>query len=190
VLELAGPLAVAALVLAAGGLFKLRDPAPTGAMFRALGVRGTRLAVGLAVASAALELGLGLATSFLGGRVLGATTALAFVVFAFVAWRLTRMPDASSCGCFGRLSAEPTRWHVGVNVAVAIGAAAAAVADAPGFLDARTELPGGGLVFGALALVGAWLVVATLTVLPEAMVATRRGPRRPAVHRFEIGGAP
>jgi hypothetical protein len=190
VLELAGPLAVAALVLAAGGLFKLRDPSPTGAMFTTLGVRRSRLAMALALVSACVELGLGLATVFVGGRVLGALTAIAFVAFALVALRLTRAPVATSCGCFGRLSAEPTAWHVGVNVAVALGAAVAAVVDAPGFVEARQDLPGGGLVFGALALLGAWLVVATLTVLPEAMTAARRGPRRPTVQTFEITGAP
>jgi hypothetical protein len=36
-LELAGPLAVAALVLTAGGLFKLRDPGPTRDMLRSIG---------------------------------------------------------------------------------------------------------------------------------------------------------
>jgi hypothetical protein len=190
VLELAGPLAVAALVLTAGGLFKLRDPVPTRAMFSALGIRSQRLATVFAVVGACVEVTLGLATLFVGGRVLGALTALAFVAFALVAWRLVRASAATSCGCFGRLSSEPTLLHVGVNVAVAIGVAGAAVADAPGFLEARQDLPGAGLVFGALALLGAWLVVATLTVLPDAMTAARRGPRRAPVNVFEITRAP
>jgi hypothetical protein len=189
VLELAGPLAVAALVLAAGGLFKLRDPGPAAAMFRTLGVHrppATRIA---AVMSGIVELVLGVTTFVLGGRVLASATALAFVVFALVAWRLVRMPAGASCGCFGRLSGESTLLHVGIDVAVALVAVSAAVVDAPGFADARTELPGGGLVFGGLALLGGWLVVAALTALPEAITAARRGPATPAVRSFDITGA-
>lgn len=185
-LELAGPLAVAALVLAAGGVFKLRDPAPTRSMLAATGVRSPKLAAVLAVGSGLVELGLGAATFVVGGRVLGLFTATAFVVFTVLAARLVRLPTAASCGCFGRHSGDTTWLHVGVDAAVAAVAFTAGVFDAPGFLAARADLPGAGIAFVGLAAIGAWLVIATMTVLPDALVASRRGPQPATVRSFEL----
>jgi hypothetical protein len=185
-LELAGPLAVAALVLAAGGAFKLRDPEPTRSMFTEIGVRSPRLATMLAVGSGVAELALGTATFLVGGRVLGLLTAAAFVVFTLLAARLVRLPTTASCGCFGRHSGDTTWLHVGVDAAVAAVALTAAVLDAPGFLDARGDLPGAGIAFVGMAAIGAWLVIATMTVLPDALVASRRGPQPATVRAFEI----
>jgi hypothetical protein len=190
VLELAGPLAVAALVLAAGGLFKLGDPAPTRAMFVSLGVSSRRVAGVLAAVSAIVELAVGLVAFVFGGWLPAAATAVAFLAFALIAWRMTRLPSVTSCGCFGRLSSEPTLLHVAMNLAVAAGALTAMVGDAPGFLDVRRQIPAGGLVFGALALVGAWLVVVAMTILPETLAAARRGPAPATVRTFEITREP
>jgi hypothetical protein len=187
-LELAGPLAVAALVLAAGGAFKLRDPESTRTMWRVFGVsRGSALV--LAVGAGLVEVTLGLATFLVGGRVLAALTGAVFFTFAVMAEQLVRRPEATSCGCFGRHSGTTTRLHVVVDLVVGAVAAIAAVTDAPGFLDARSHLPGAGLVFVALAGLGAWFVIATMTVLPEALVAARRRPRTATVRTFEIRGS-
>jgi hypothetical protein len=185
-LELAGPLAVTALVLAAGGGFKLRDPAPTRSMFLEVGVRSSSAAAVLAVGSGLVELALGTATFLVGGRVLALLTAAAFAVFTLLAARLVRLPTTASCGCFGRYSGDTTWLHVGVDAAVAAVALTAAVFDAPGFITARADLPGAGVAFIALAAIGAWLVIATMTVLPDALVAARRGPRPATVRSFEI----
>src|SRR6478609_7208268 len=109
-LELAGPLAVAALVLAAGGAFKLRDPAPTRAMWEALGVGGPRVQWLLTLASGVVEVALGLATFLFGGWALGLATAAAFTIFALLASRLIH-GSAVSCGCFGKHSGRTTRLH-------------------------------------------------------------------------------
>ena len=185
-LELAGPLAVAALVLAAGGLFKLRDPAPTRDMFAALGVghRGLRLA--LALASGLVELALGVVTFLVGGWVLAFATAAVFAIFALLALRLVRTASAASCGCFGRHSGRTTGLHVAIDAVVAAVALTAGIADAPGFLDVRTELPAGGIVFAGLAALGAWLVIAALTVLPDTLDVARRTPRTATVRTFDI----
>jgi hypothetical protein len=185
-LELAGPLAVAALVLAAGGAFKLRDPATTRLMFTAIGVRSPKLAAVLAVGAGMVELALGTATFLVGGRVLGLLTTTAFVVFTLLAARLVRLPTTASCGCFGRHSGDATWLHVGVDAVVAVAAFAAAVFDAPGFLAARADLPGAGIAFVGMAAIGAWLVIASMTVLPDALVASRRGPQPATVRTFEI----
>jgi hypothetical protein len=187
-LELAGPLAVAALVLAAGGAFKLRDPAPTRAMWEALGVGGPRLQWLLTLASGAVELGLGLATFLFGGWALGLATAAAFAIFAVLASRLTH-GSAVSCGCFGKHSGRTTRLHVVIDATIALVALVAAAVDAPGFLSARSDLPGAGVAFVGFALLGAWFVIAALTVLPEALTAAERGPRTPAVRTFDITGS-
>jgi hypothetical protein len=184
--ELAGPLAVAALVLAAGGAFKLRDPAPTSAMWEALGMSGERARTTLTSLSGVVELALGLATFLVGGRVLALLTSAAFALFALLAARLVRLPAAASCGCFGRHSGRTTRLHVVVDAMVASVALVAAVFDVPGFLGARAELPGAGVAFVGFALLGAWFVIAALTVLPEALSAADRGTEAPAVRTFEI----
>jgi hypothetical protein len=185
-LELAGPLAVAALVLAVGGAFKLRDPRPTRDMFAAVGVRSRGARRVFALASGLIEVILGIATFLLGGWPLAFATAAAFAVFALLALRLVHTASAASCGCFGRHSGRTTGVHVAVDVGVAILALAAGIADAPGFLDVRNELPGNGFVFAGLAAIGAWLVVAALTVLPDALDATRRTPRPATVRTFDI----
>jgi hypothetical protein len=189
-LELAGPLAVAALVLAAGGTFKLRDPEPTVAMFGALGWLRARPALVMAYASGALELAVGMATFLVGGRVLATSTAILFAGFAAVAGRLVRLPSGTSCGCFGRHSGQTTWIHVVVDLALAAAASVAAVADAPGFLDARSSLPVGGALFVALAALGAWFAVAALTVLPEAMARAKRGPQAGSVKAFDLTSWP
>lgn len=187
-LELAGPLAVAALVLAAGGLFKLRDPEPTQQMLTAIGLPGRGALRVLAILSGFVELALGLATFFIGGSVLAACTAAAFVTFAVLAARLVRAPSPASCGCFGRHSGRTTWLHVAIDAAIAGLALAAAIGDAPGFANARPELAAAGVPFVGLAVLGAWFVVAALTVLPEALVAARPGPRATTVRTFEITG--
>jgi hypothetical protein len=187
-LELAGPLAVAALVLAAGGAFKLRDPVPTRAMWEALGVDGPRAQWLLTVISGLVELALGLATFVVGGRALGFATAGAFTIFAVLAAQLTQLP-AVSCGCFGKHSGRTTRLHVVIDAVIAVVAFGAALVDAPGFVGARADLPGAGIAFVGLALLGAWFVVAALTVLPEALAAAQRGSRTPAARSFHITGS-
>jgi hypothetical protein len=133
-----------------------------------------------------VEVTLGVATFMVGGRVLAAGTAASFTIFAIVAWRLVRSPDRGTCGCFGRHSSETTWFHVTIDLAVAAAALAAAMAEAPGLVDARLELPVGGLPFIGLAALGAWFVIAALTVLPAVSVAARRERRVPSVKTFQI----
>ena len=145
-LELAGPLAVAALVLAAGGAFKLRDPAPTRAMWGALGVDGARVPWLLTLASGVVELALGVATFLLGGGRWGwlrrprSRSSLCWPPGSFTVCRVVWLLREA----FGR----STRLHVVIDAVVAVVVAFGAVAvDAPGFLDARADLPGAGIVF-------------------------------------------
>lgn len=187
-LVLEGPFAVVAIVLAVGGLFKLRDPAPTGAMFSALGLPGSSWAVRLAGLT---ELAVGLAAFAVGGRVLAAAVATLYLAFAVVTLVLLRRADEGvSCGCFGRLSARPSAVHVVANLGAAAVGATAAVAGVPGFVAARPDLPAAGVPQALAVAVGAWLLVAVLTVLPDVLDAARRGPAPRVVRTFEVTTRP
>jgi hypothetical protein len=182
--ELVAPLAIVAGVVAVGGVMKIADPGATQEMLRALGMPA---AAWLARGVGLLELAVGLSAALLGGRVAPTALAVLYLVFAAVAWRLVRVGQASSCGCFGRLSAPATPVHVTADLAAAAVAAGAAVTAAPGLtgLDAGGPLPQ--VTVLALVAVGTWLAVAILTVLPATLVAARRVPARAAVQEFRIG---
>ena len=133
---------VVAGVLVLGGSAKLRDPAATTPMLRALGLPSS---AGVARALGAGELGVGVAAFLLGGPVLAAVTALLFAGFTVSILRLRASGDAAvSCGCFGRSSAPPSVLHVVVDALAAVVAVTAAVVAAPGFLEiARRPLGAG-----------------------------------------------
>jgi hypothetical protein len=182
--SLAGPVAVAALVLAVGGFYKLRDPAPTATMFATLGLPSSP---GLVRGVGVVEIAAGTATFLVGGPVATGGVAALFAGFTLITLRLVRLGDAAaSCGCFGRLSSRPSFVHVGVDAAAAVVAAIGALTGTPGFLELRSDLPAAGVPQLLLVALGAWLVVVTLTVLPDTLAAARRGPRQPSVRPFEI----
>ncbi len=112
-----------------------------------------------------------------------------FAVFAVVMARLVAMgPAASSCGCFGTLSTRPTAVHVVTDALAAAVALAAALTATPGILGAVRELGGVlGAVFVPLVALGAWALVAVVTVLPDALDAAGRGgpPSGPMFHLVE-----
>jgi len=188
VLVLEGPFAIVAIVLAVGGLFKLRDPAPTGAMFSALGLPGSSSVVRLVGLA---ELTVGVAAFVVGGRLLAAAVAVLYLAFAVVTLVLLRRADESvSCGCFGRLSARPSAVHVATNVGAVAVALVGALGGVPGFVAARPDLPAAGVPQALAIAVGAWLLVAVLTVLPDVLDAVRRGPAPSTVRTFGVTSHP
>lgn len=161
-------------VLAVGGIAKLRAPEATTPMLRALGLPARPWVARLL---GVVELGIGTATFLLGGPVLAALTALVFAGFTVSILRLRSSTDgAVSCGCFGRASAPPSAVHVVVDGVAALVAAAAAMTEAPGFVDMRPDLPAAGVVYLLVVTVAIGLTVALLTALPEALTAARRLP--------------
>jgi hypothetical protein len=185
VLALAGPLAIASVVVVAGGLYKLRDPSAAASAFRSLHLPSSAPAIRLFGSGEVL---LGSATLLLGGWWLAGVLAALYLAFAVVSWVLARARSSVSCGCFGSHSAEATGVHAVVNGVVAMVVAAAAVTGAPGFIETRSELAWGSLAFVALVAVGAWLLGAALTLLPDALAAARRVPVAHGVREFEIVG--
>jgi hypothetical protein len=168
---LGGLLGVVAGVLAVGGVAKLLGPEATVPMLRALGLPSSPV---LARLLGALEVAVGVAAFLVGGRWLAIAVAVLFTIFTVAVLRLRAGGEAVSCGCFGRSSAPPTLVHVAVDAVAAVVAIAAAVADAPGFLEVRADLPAAGVPQLLLTALAVWLGVAVLTVLPEALVAARR----------------
>ena len=163
---LAGPYLAAAVLLAAAGAAKLRDPLP---LVRAL--RSARLpgSSGLVRVLAAAELVLGVLAVVLGSRATAALVCASYLAFTgFVLLARRRGGVLASCGCFGRSDTPPTATHVVVTAALAAGAAAVCVrplGPLTGVLDAA---PAAGLplvLATAAVAVSAYLVLALLPLL-------------------------
>jgi hypothetical protein len=172
-----GPFFAATLLVGAAGVMKLVRPDTTRVALRSAGLPGTLV---VARSLGAVEVVLALATLWWGGPLLAGGVALAYLGFAgFSALLLQRTKGRASCGCFGDTDAPVTRLHVGVNVALAAVAVAAALGEADGFGPTVADQPGVGdqLAFVLLVVVLVRLVVALLTDLPALQAAQRRsGP--------------
>jgi hypothetical protein len=120
-------LAVAAAgLLAVAGAAKLLDPTMTVGAMRLMGLPATAWLVRL---GAAAELALGVAAIVAGGAVLWSLVAVSYAAFAaFVVAALLSGRPIGSCGCFGRDDTPPRWWHVVLDVALAVVAAAYALA--------------------------------------------------------------
>jgi hypothetical protein len=149
-------LAVAALLLAGGGLMKLVRPTATAL---ALGVPAAAVRTG-----AAAETVLGVTAIVQGGSLAAALVAASYAGFTvFVTTALFRGRPLSTCGCFGEPDTPPTALHVVVDLALAAGAGAGAARG------------GATVTFPQLvaAAVVAYLCFLALGALPRALVATR-----------------
>lgn len=161
------PLLVAASVLATAGVAKLRRPAPTGLALARAGLPGSDPAVR---ALGTAEVAAAVLAALVGGpaALLVVAAYLGFAAFtAAQVARERRGGDAADCGCFGDRSAPVGPLHVGVNLALAAGAAWAAAVGSEGLVAALADDPGAAVVTAALALVGAAGVQALLTDLPR-----------------------
>jgi len=172
---LAGPFLAGAALLGLAGLGKLRRPAPTAAVLRALGLPGSDL---LVRAGAAVEIVVAVGAVAFGNRVFAAMVAASYLAFAgFVLAAMRRQVPLRSCGCFGRADTPPSAVHVVVDLAfagVAGAVAAGPVGDLGRVLDGQPLL---GVPFLALTAVSVALAYLSLTVLPATLaLASRRAP--------------
>ncbi|MGZ0229266.1 MAG: MauE/DoxX family redox-associated membrane protein [Acidimicrobiales bacterium] len=161
-----GPYAIVCIVLALAGATKIINPLPTAQALRGSGLPSTRVLVRvLGAAELALAV-MGLTTDF----VLAAVgVGVMYVGFAgFIVLALSK-DSGISCGCFGASSAEPTWGHVVLNVAAAGAALASATVGPQALSDTLTDQPAYGLPFVGLALIGAVIMIALFTVLPETL---------------------
>ena len=180
---LLGPFAVVATVVAVAAIAKLVDPRSAAAPMASLRLPSSARAVR---AMAVVELAAGLAALTFGGRLAAVAVAALFAAFTVVAVILVRRPGASSCGCFGALSAQVGTIHVAIDAMAALVAAAAVVRPVPGLVADHGRLPAAGVPHAVLVVVGAVLLVAVLGPLAE----TRAAARAPAVRTFGPTGSP
>jgi hypothetical protein len=163
------PLLVAAALLLAAGLPKVRRPAPATGALRSVGVRVPEAAVRV---GGAAEAALGAAALLTGAPAYAAAVAASYAGFsAFLVAALARGGAVSSCGCLGRPDTPPTRTHLAVTLALAAAAATAAVAGASGLLDLGWSTSAAALA--ALTALAGWLAWMVFALLPHA-----RFPRR------------
>ncbi|HXY94239.1 MAG TPA: MauE/DoxX family redox-associated membrane protein [Acidimicrobiia bacterium] len=170
---LAGPFAIATVVLALGGASKMLEPADTANALRALHLPSGRVLVRV---GGAFELVVALAALVTGATVLAAVVALSYAAFAVVVMLALGSGRAiSTCGCFGKVDTPPSWVHVVLDLVFAGVAAAAAVA-----VDSQVALPDVlshqpllGIPFVVLVIVGTGLVFLAFTALPKTMAAVK-----------------
>ena len=167
--------ASAAVLLVIAGVVKVVRPANTVALLEDLGapslgpVDGRRLTFALG----GFEIALGLAALITEVTELAIVVGGVYVVFATTVVRAMRL-GAGSCGCFGRIDAPPSWWHIVGNLALAAGSIVAAGGRSP--LEVMEDQPAGGLGFVVVVGVLAGLELIVFTAIPEAM--DRRRPAR------------
>jgi hypothetical protein len=173
---LAGPFAIAAVLLAVGGTAKAVRPRDTAQAITAVGVRfprvlPARVAVRL---GGVVEAVIGVAALLVAGPVLCGLVAVSYLAFAgFVLVALRTGAPISSCGCFGKVDTPPSMVHVGLDVAFAGVAAAAAFTGDVALPDVIADQPLLGIPFLLLLVIGCSLVFLAFSSLPKTMAAVR-----------------
>jgi hypothetical protein len=172
---LAGPFAVAAILLAAGGIAKFHRPDPTAV---ALGAVGLPRSVALVRAFGAVEGVVGAGALTLGHAVFALFVGVSYLAFAlFVLVALARNGPVSSCGCFGEPDTPATAVHVALDAAAAAVAFAVAAGGGSDWVSLLRDQPLAGVPFVLLSAVGAYLGYVVLTVLPTVSSRTASGTR-------------
>jgi Methylamine utilisation protein MauE len=160
--------AIALGLLAASGVAKLADPAPTTGAMRSAGLPASDI---VTRSLGIIEVALSVVSLVVGGpAVIGAAVLYAgFTIFTFAAVR-NRIP-VQSCGCFGREDTPPTWAHVAYN---AVSTAALVWLAALGVAAIDWDLPVFELIsFGLFALVGVYASYLLLARLPQVLQAVR-----------------
>lgn len=181
----AGPLAIGALLLLGAGLAKARNPS---GVDRALRNVGLALPVSVLRAGAVAEVVLGAWALLVGGALSAALVAASYAGFSVFLLIARRSPEAADCGCFGRSGGGPTVRHLTVDVALALGALAAALTGAPGLVTLVGKRPGIGAAFLVVAAAGAWL--AAVVIDPPGQRPDAPDPPRQLVLRSEPSARP
>jgi methylamine utilization protein MauE len=174
---MAGPFAIAAALLALGGLMKAWRPHDTANALRGIGLPGSSLLVRV---GGVIELVIGAAALIIGGTLSAVFVALSYSLFvAFVVVALRRDVPIATCGCFGKVDTPPSRVHVGINLVAVAAAVTVAVDPSAGLMQTIRLQPLAGVPYVLLVGLGVELVYVALTSLPRtlALVPNARGWR-------------
>lgn len=159
---LGGPFLVAAALLGAAGVVKLRSPVAASA---ALASVGWPAGLGLVRALGATEVMLSVGAVVFGGRAPGAAVAAAYLGFSvFITVAMVR--GAASCGCFG--DSPPSAIHLAWNIAAAGVATAVALWGVPG-VGSLVQRPAVAAAMAIWVVVGGYLSYVVLKMLPRTM---------------------
>ncbi len=169
---LAGPLAIAAVLLMVGGVAKARTPGDTA---RALHAVGISMPFWLVRAGAVFECLVGIGLLLVASPLFAALVALSYLAFTvFVVRALRAGSPISTCGCFGTIDTPPSRVHVVIDGLVAIVAAAAAIVGTDVSLPTvLPQQPMAGVPFVMLVVIGSGLVFLAFSSLPRTFAAVR-----------------
>ncbi len=174
---LAGPFAIACVLLAGAGALKAAKPTDTANALRAVGLpfaRRTRLVVVRAFGAA--EVIIAVAALLTGNAVASALVALSYAGFAgFVVVALRRNAPIASCGCFGKVDTPPSAVHVVLDLLFAGVAAVAAFTGDVALPDVLRAQPLAGVPYLVLLATGVYLVFLAFTALPKTMAAVPEG---------------
>jgi hypothetical protein len=170
--ELAGPFAIAAVLLVVGGAAKVWRPGDTARSLRGVGIA---LPVNAVRTGAAAEVVVGIGALTIASPVLPALVAVSYLAFTvFVVQALRSDVPISSCGCFGRIDTPPSRVHVVVDTVVAALAAVVALSGTDVTLPTvLPDQPLAGVPFVMLVAIGTGLVFVAFTSLPRTLAAAR-----------------
>jgi hypothetical protein len=165
----AGPFAIAAALLVAGGAAKAARPGDTA---NALGAVGLPRSVLLVRVGGLGEAAVGVAALAVGNRTTAVLVALSYAAFTvFVVVALRSGAPIASCGCFGKADTPPTRLHVAVNLGAVAAAVAVAMQPSAGLGVVLPRQPLAGVPFVALVACGVSLSFLLLSNLPRTMAA-------------------
>jgi len=164
--------ASAAVLLVLAGVVKVSRPTTAADLMQILGApargpwSGTRLAVGLG----AVEIVLGVAGLVSERPEIAVAVGLVYLVFAATVLRAMAV-GAPSCGCFGRVEAPPSWFHVSGNTVLAAASFVAANGSSP--LEVMDAQPAGGVGFVVAVGLLAGLALVVFIALPEVVAARR-----------------
>lgn len=169
---LAGPLAIAALLLVVGGFAKVASPGDTARALHAVGVRAP---FGWVRTGAALEVVVGVGLLLVASPIFAALVALSYLAFtAFVVQALRADSPLSTCGCFGSIDTPPSRVHLVIDVLVAVSAATVAITGTDVSLPTiLPDQPMAGVPFLMLVVIGTGLVFLAFSSLPRTLATVR-----------------
>jgi hypothetical protein len=172
---LAGPFAIACVLLAGAGALKAGKPGDTANALRAVGIPLSFTASRVLVrAFGAGEVVIAVVALFTGNVVASALVAVSYLAFAgFVVVALKRGTAIASCGCFGKVDTPPSVVHVVLDLCFAGVAAAAAITGDVAIPDVLRDQPLAGVPFALLLATGVYLVFLAFTALPKTMAAVR-----------------
>jgi hypothetical protein len=174
---LAGPFAIASVLLALGGVAKAFRPSDTAQALVAVGVRFHRSVPSRSVVriGGLVEAVIGVAALLTGAPVWCALVAVSYLTFTGFVVALRTGAPISSCGCFGKVDTPPSAVHVVLDLAFAGVAGVAAVVGEVALPDVLRDQPLSGLPFLLLLVIGCSLVLLAFSSLPKTMAAVREG---------------